>query len=307
LLATIALEHDWWLPVGARADLKGRTSECALCPLRVEVSLWADLPRVEFRVTFDNQARDHRLRVVFPTDLAAETLAVETPFAVVQRSLDLPAAENWVDPPVHESSQQTFADLSDGQIGLAVLNRGLREVAAERTPDGGQMALTLLRAVGWIARLHPGVSGYRIPTPEAQCPGRQTFEYALYPHAGDWRTGRVWEQAHRFAWPPSALDVDASPGEGGQLSLVEVSPGELVLSAAKQADNGRDLVVRVWNVSPEAAEGRLVCGFRIAEAWKANLAEEAPATLSVSDNVVTFHAGPHEIVTIGVRRSAESE
>jgi mannosylglycerate hydrolase len=298
LRATVRLEYEWSLPASARDDLQGRSAERVTCPLVADVSLWSGVPRVEFRVTFDNRVRDHRLRVVFPTALHADNLAVETPFAVVNRAIDLPDATGWADPPVHESAMHSFTDLSDGEKGLAVLSRGLREVAAEQTSGGTQVALTLLRAVGWIARLHPGVRGYRIPTPDAQCLGEHTFEYALYRHAGDWREGRVWEQAHRYVLPPAAFDVEPSPGDTGDVSLLSVAPSELVLSAAKQAEDGSGVVVRLWNVSGETIEGQLTFGLPIAEAWRISLAEEPIKQLDVAGNTVALSVGPHEVVTL---------
>jgi alpha-mannosidase len=152
--------------------------------------------------------------------------------------------------------------------------------------------------VGWIARLHPGVRGYCIPTPDAQCLGVHTFEYALYPHAGDWRKGRAWEQAHRYVLPPAAFDVEPSPGDAGDVSLLSVAPSELVLSAAKQAEDGAGVLVRLWNVSGETIEGQLTFGFPITEAWRTNLAEEPIRQLDVAGNTVALSVGAHEIATL---------
>ena len=303
LLGTVALEYDWLLPVGATEDLKGRSAETALCPMRVEVALWAGVPRVEITVQFDNRVRDHRLRTVFPTDLQTDCLAAETPFAVVQRPVDLPETEGWCEPLCAESAQQSFSDLSDGKVGLAVLNQGLAEIGVHRTEGGVAMGLTLLRAVGWIARLHWGVAGYRIPTPEAQCSGAHTFKYALYPHAGDWQEGRVWEQAQRFAVPAIVHDVDASEGEGNAVPLLDISPAELVISACKRADDADAVIVRLWNAASHEVNGVVRLGFAATEACRVNLNEEAGETLEVKDGTVELAVRAHEIVTIQVKRA----
>lgn len=262
--------------------------------------MWAGVPRVEFEVEFENLARDHRLRVVFPSGLKADSLAVETPFAVVQRSVDLPAGEGWADAPCAESPQQTFADVSDGRVGLALLNQGLPEVGVQRGDGGVEMALTLLRAVGWIARLHPAVAGYRIPTPEAQCLGKHTFRYALHPHAGDWQQGRVWEQAQRFAFPAAAYDAMPGTGTEAAAGLLSVAPSELVLSAVKRAEDGDDLIVRLWNVAPSAVGAEVSFGFPVRAAWLADLAEKAGEPLAVAGGRVSFEAGPCKIITLRV-------
>ncbi len=306
LRATVALDFEWSLPACAAEDLSGRSQERVVCPLRAEVSLWAGVPRAEIRVVLDNRARDHRLRAVFPTGLRADTVAVETAFAVVQRPVDLPPGEGWADPPCPESGQQTFADVSDGALGLAVLNRGIPELGVARAGDDVELSLTLLRAVGWIARLHWAVQGYRIPTPEAQCLGPQAFEYALYPHRGDWLEGRAWEQAQRFAYPPRAFQLLTTPGVapgGPQASpggLLSVTPSELVLSAVKRAEDGDAVILRLWNVAPAEVAGRVQFGFPVREVWLANLAEEPLEALPVDRNGVDLAARAHGIVTIRV-------
>lgn len=298
LRATIRIEYEWRLPAGATETLDGRRLETVMCPLRVNVSLLAGVPRVEFETEFENRALDHRLQVVFPTGLCSETVAVETPFAVVDRPAALPPGEGWMDPPCPESGQQSFSSVSDGKVGLSVLSHGIPEIGVRDTPEGVELALTLLRAVGWIARLHWGVRGYRIPTPEAQCLGTYRFCYALYPHAGDWRAGRAWEQAQRFAVRPMVFDAPCSPGGATETSLIGVSPGELVLSAVKRAEESDQVVLRVWNVSPEPVSGSIRFGFPVRGAWRANLAEEAQDSLEVVGDAVGLSVRGHEILTV---------
>lgn len=301
LVASIAMEYDWALPVEAAADLHGRSAETVVCPMRVELSLWAGSPRVEIEVEFDNLARDHRLRVVFPTRLDTDGIDVESPFAVVRRPVDLPSGENWTDAPVPESPQQTFSDVSDGEVGLAVLNRGLTEIGVKRGADGVEMAVTLLRAVGWIARLHWAVAGYRIPTPEAQCAGKQRFEFALYPHAQDWLGGGVVAQTQDYAFPAVAYDPLPGKGTADSASLLAVTKGDLVVSSVKKAERCDDLVVRLWNAAPETVAAEVVFGFDVAEACVADMNEEPLEALPVAERKVSFAAGPHKIVTLRVK------
>lgn len=310
LRATVALDFEWPLPACAAEDLSGRSKERVVCPLRAEVSLWAGVPRAEIRVVFDNRARDHRLRAVFPTGLRADTVAVETAFAVVQRPVDLPPGQGWADPPCPESGQQTFADVSDGTVGLAVLNRGIPELSVARAGEDVELSLTLLRAVGWIARLHWAVHGYRIPTPEAQCLGPQVFEYALCPHRGDWLEGRAWEQAQRFAYPPRAFQLltppsaHASEPAGGPRGLASVTPPELVLSAVKKAEDGDDVILRLWNVAPTQVAGRVQFGFAVREVRLADLTEEPLEALPVDRDGVALAVNGHGIVTLRVSPAA---
>ena len=68
------------------------------------------------------------------------------------------------------------------------------------------VALTLVRAVGWLSRddvgTRPGGAGERIETPEAQCLRELAFEVALMPH-GVVDDAAIAREARRFvdeAW-----------------------------------------------------------------------------------------------------------
>ena len=146
--------------------------------------------RIVLVTTVENHARDHRLRVHFPTPIHTDVSHAEGHFDVVTRPLALPQpAEDWREQPVTTHHQRTFVAVNDGQVGLLVANRGLPEyevMPGKKNENGGvTVALTLLRCVGWLSRddLHcrRGHAGPGLSTPGAQCPGRHTFEYALVP------------------------------------------------------------------------------------------------------------------------------
>jgi alpha-mannosidase len=101
--------------------------------------------------------------------------------------------------------QRAFVDVSDAAGGLAILNRGLPEYEAEPADSGVCLGLTLLRCVGWLSRDDLSTrykhAGPPLETPEAQCLGRHTFEYAVVAHRGDWLAGGVAVEAESFVTP----------------------------------------------------------------------------------------------------------
>ena len=85
-------------------------------------------------------------------------------------------------------------------VGLALVHDGLLEY--EVVDDGRELALTLLRAVGYLSRTEPPLR----PNPAgpadarstgAQLPGAQRAEYAVLLHRGDWRAGRLLRRGRR--------------------------------------------------------------------------------------------------------------
>ena len=102
----------------------------------------------------DNQAKDHRVRALFPMDLQASSHNVDSMFEVATRDNE-PAAE-WENPS-YTAHQQAFVDVTTATAGLTVANQGLNEYEVLR--DGrNTIAVTLLRSVGelgdWGTSLH---------------------------------------------------------------------------------------------------------------------------------------------------------
>ena len=163
-----------------------------------------------------NQARDHRLRVHLPTPIVTDTPGLTATLTSSSGpSPCRPGTETWAEQPVGTHPQLTFVDVSDGQRGVLLANRGLPEYevlpGSDDTP-GVTLALTLLRCVGWLSRgdLHNrnGHAGPGLATPQAQCPGRHTFHYALVPHAGNYMTAQ--QQAQAFNAPLRAICIPAN-------------------------------------------------------------------------------------------------
>jgi len=298
---TLAIRMTYSLPASLSASRQRRSRRRVRCEARCLARLYAGVGRIDFRTEFDNQARDHRLRVHFPTGIQSDVTHAEQHFGVITRPIAIPEADQtWSEQPVGTYPQKAFVDVSDGERGVLLANRGLPEYEALPGPDGLTLALTLLRCVGWLSRpdiaTRKGPAGPTVETPGAQCPGRHVFEYAVVPHAGGWENAFV--EAHRFARP---LRGALAPGEGVLSpagSLVEVSPSRLVVSAVKAAEDGRGMIVRVYNAGDRAVRGRVRLMEPHGGVQVVNLNEERLATATVEDGWVQVRAKRNEIVSL---------
>ncbi|RME38515.1 MAG: hypothetical protein D6793_02590 [Thermoflexia bacterium] len=131
---------------------------------------------------------------------------------------------------------------------MTLANRGLPEVEVLRGERDSEIALTLLRCVGWLSRddfpCRRGHAGPALPVPEAQCPGHHTFRYALILHPGDWRQGFV--EADHFQTDLRAVAVPPHPGPlPPALSFVRVEPPALRMSALKPSEDGTAVILRL--------------------------------------------------------------
>lgn len=311
-----------------------RSSQTTQIPLRSLVSLYAGVPRVDVTTSVTNTAKDHRLRVLFLTSLKADSAAADTPFYINERPL-APAPQEWGDSLFatimdvfltyfwHQSSvpgkhlgwfedsttthaQQTFVDVTDGQAGLMIANRGLPEYEVLQDPDR-TVAVTLLRAIGWLSRgdltTRRGNAGPALPTPGAQGLGTHVYHYAIVPHAGTWRDHSTIHQAHAFAAPLRALQM--APGKSGTLpprySFLSIKPDNLLLSALKRTEKGDATVLRFYETNGSRVSATLHTEARLSQATTANLAEvEArdPSLRLVNESSVNTDVEPYQIKTL---------
>jgi len=280
--ATIRIRQLFHLPESLTADRQSRSKEKVACAITSYVTLRRGGRRIEIRTVVDNQARDHRLRVAFPTGISAEESIAESAFAVVRRPVALPDDFGPVESPSPTHPQGRFVAVEGEARGFAVLNKGLPEY--EVTADG-IIYITLLRSVGWLSRddlkTRQGHAGPPYPVPEAQCLGQHTFEYALVPYAGSWLQAGVWEEADGYTRPLRCIRITGRGELPPTYSFLKVQPKELLVSAVKKAEDGEALIVRLWNIADREIEGCLTFHRRLAEAVETNLNEEEGEKLEV--------------------------
>ena len=197
--------------------------------------------------------------------------------------------------------QRAFCDATDGRRGLLLANRGLPEVAVVEGATS-ELALTLLRCVGWLSRAdfstRRGHAGPATATPGAQEIGRHRFDYALIPHGGHGL--EAYADAYAFDVPLRTVD---RPRHGGTLppaaSFLRAEPAAFILSAVKPAENGPGLVVRGYNVTGDPLCVTLAPRGPFARAARVRLDEEELEALPLAaDGSVTLEARGHEIVTV---------
>ncbi|MBN1265201.1 MAG: hypothetical protein JXA25_06895 [Anaerolineales bacterium] len=271
------------VPDGLSTDGKSRAGIRKPLQITSRISLAAGERFVRIKTEVTNQSCDHRLRVLFPTGVQTGKSFAEEQFGVIERpnrrvEMDIWEEEGWVEAPLAIYPHQTFVDLNNGSKGLAVLNRDLTEY---EVLEGEQdtLALTLLRCVGAMGRpdlvIRPGrASGLTVPTPDSNLLTTLTFEYAVYPHAGDYRT--VGHQAAQFTTPCQVVQSNRHDGERpGREVLFSLEPQCLVPSCLKQAEWRDGIIVRLYNAGPQPIEaGVFRCPPEYGDVFLVNLKEE---------------------------------
>ncbi|MCY9661716.1 alpha-mannosidase [Paenibacillus chondroitinus] len=300
---TYEIKHTWLIPASAselfeeekrkmvpfRKRTASRSSELVPFELITRISLELSGKGVQVSASYNNQAKDHRLRVLFPTGLTASTHLADSIYEAAER--DTVPAKEWINPS-NAQHQQAFISVSDGTQGLTIANKGLNEYEVLR--DGkNTIAVTLLRSVSELGDW--GV----FPTPEAQCLGDHTVEIAIYPHKGNAIQSGAFASAYQFQSP--WFHTTAMGQQQGTLptsyQALEWSGSSLALSAFKMSLDHDDVIVRLYNLAHEADQLTLKPSFPVTSAYQSDILERRHYSAELVDGFIRTTAGKCEIIT----------
>lgn len=307
IVSTMQIFFELELPVSLAESREKRSGETTVSDASLFVSLNAEEKIIYVDAIVDNQSMDHRVRILFDSNLVAKDGKVHADghFYVVPRDIKLPEVKGWTQDPVPTHHQNNFVAIQDDNECFAVMNRGLPEYEAFINPDGKtQIAITLFRSVGWLSRggfaTRSNNAGPALSTPGAQCLGMNEFGLAITTGEDDWLESKVHIQADRFNNPPQPInplsiqnsmrmcnvfefnrlqqvpqDTQKKKTIADTFSACELEGDTLMITAFKRADRQEEsFIVRVVNLAPFQTSGGLLMGRNIVEANIVNLNEE---------------------------------
>jgi alpha-mannosidase len=233
------------------------------------LTLGANSQRLDVRTQLNWRDRHIFLRALTAVAVRSANATFECAFGVISRSTH---ANNSWDEAAFEVAAHRFADLSEPGFGVAVLNDG----KYGHSVRGNVLGLSLLRSPAY-------------PDPLAD-EGDHEFVYALMPHGGTWYEGGVREQAEALNQPLLTLETRGlAQGVTRPLSVSGIDAG---LAALKAAEDGKGLILRVYEPAGRRGEFKMA----VSKGWEAaravNLLEE-PSTGTRDDlspfQVRSFH------------------
>jgi alpha-mannosidase/mannosylglycerate hydrolase len=291
LLATMRVEYELELPLGVTADRNARTAETAIQNVVSEFTLTATGKQLQVCTRIHNVTHNHRLRVIFPSDLNSDHSFALTPFDVVERPIQLRDTTGWREPESEIKPHQGFAGIGDGKHGLAVISFGLPEYAVV-DDERRTLALTLLRSLPYTV----GTEG----EPDAECMRDLTFHYALQPFAGPWEKADLHREMedHNLA----LRTVVVEPHAGGippRQSWLEVEGENLYVSSLRHPFGSQgDAVLRLYNPTSATVSGKIKLRMPISAVCECNLNDEPGQPLAMKNGVLSVTLAPHKIYSI---------
>jgi alpha-mannosidase len=297
LRATVRL---WW----RTAHHMRRTGPRGPVQLTTDLIVDAMSPVVQCDVRGRNRRTDHRLQLVWRTDVRGGRVWADAAFGPVLRP-PIVAPDHARESVPDTMPMHRWVTHANPMFGATMIADGLAEAAAH----DGRLALTLLRAVGQLSQAdlpeRPGHAGWPVPTPEAQGVGRFEARTALYLHGpmSDDLLSRVRDVCDDVLLPlvgeswrdlavAGSWSGPALVGEAFELSAVTVSHAD-----------PEAIVLRVVNTTQRTAWGSI--RLPLAGPWsvvRCRLDETPITPEEVSEREISFEARPREVLTWHVKR-----
>ncbi|TLG78363.1 glycoside hydrolase family 38 C-terminal domain-containing protein [Vagococcus zengguangii] len=322
LHSTIWLAGSWYVP----KNLEERQQGLASCQLtyQLEVSLKQDTNRIELKLTIDNQADDHRMRLVFDSGIKTDVSYADTLFGTIERLNVDPHINDWrelgwKEEPTEIYPMIHFANVHNETASVSMLSKGIKEYQVQ----DNKLFMTLFRGVGFLGRpellRRPGdASGNQfryIPTPDSQLHGELTMELALVIEA-DYQPAAIQknyqayaiappyyqiQEINRFTNPIKYFQSNKVDHLNEMISYFDFSDLKLVVSSLELSKNGQWLHVRFNNPSLTKSVSET---FELSEdfevAW-VNLYGVTLERLGVTKSI-SVEMEPGEIKTIAIKR-----
>jgi alpha-mannosidase/mannosylglycerate hydrolase len=316
LYERLVLRHRMRVAVGLNAD-RTRSRGLRLLELYTTITLYEGMPGVYFQTQFENTARDHRLRAHLRTGMKSDFVHADSAYALMKR---LAVAEGPAFPDAGQQHIEGVINTQPVQRVVAVMGEdrtlnllvsGLPEYEAIEEDDQLTLALTLVRAVGWLSRkdlrTRTAAVAPVVEVPEAQSLREFTAEYALvYTDAGDsaavLRAGREFNAplvAQQYIEPPNRLErsylsVLSNRGTGAH------SDGNgVIVTAFKPPVKGSGWIVRLFNPNDQPVEVHLTPHKRSTGAYVMLMSEKPKRALETDSNGSTVVVvGSHEVMTV---------
>ena len=234
--------------------------------------------RVDVKSTVDWKETDILLKADFPFDINASRATFDIQFGNVERSTNENTSWDFAQ---FEVCAHRWADLSEEGYGLSILNDCKYGYDTKR----GHIRLSLLRSPLY-------------PNPEADREIHE-FVYSIYPHKGTWKQARTVQEAAFLNMPAYVIE---QPAQSGSLppcySLVQCSEENVIVDTVKQAEDGRGVIVRLFENQNKTTRIKLTFAQPVKSASLCDLMEKSGAELAVSENVASLELKPFEIVTL---------
>lgn len=207
-----------------------------------EFSLYHNSNQIDVRAIVNWQENLKCLKLDFPLNIRNTTVTYEIPFGTISKPAngEEEPMQNWVDLSGEECS-------TSNKIGLAILN----DCKYSASANDNVVSMMVLRSP---------VYSHHIPVELTKEPedysfidqGRQTFNYAIVPHVGEWSNAGLIRRGMELNQPATCVVETYHKGSlPTHISFLSVEPENVILTCCKGARDGNGYVIRIYETRGE--------------------------------------------------------
>ncbi len=238
----------------------------------LKISLKENDKNIYIELATVNNVTEHRLRIIFNTDINAQESVADQQFGLIERPVYLPQVENWKEEGWNEKPRtieplQSFVCIRDKDQGVQIVTPSVREyqIVGE---NYNEVAMTVYRATPFLGKDNlndrPGrESGTKARTPDAELLGvniNSTYILRLYDecpkdhilsqNAKEILTPTICYQAAQFKNNTDyfVLNVAKERKLPQNFSMIEFNK-DIVLSTIKKGEGREEIMIRAYNPS----------------------------------------------------------
>jgi alpha-mannosidase len=225
------------------------TSRYGASSLTQDFTMRPDSDQIDVRAVLDWREQRTVLKIRFPVNVDDGRVTNEAAYGHVHTAAtgDEMPMQTWVD--VTGTSHGT-----DALYGLALVNDSKYSFDVK----GCDIGMTIARSPAYAHHDPTAIDPDHVPSYIDQ--GIQRFAYSLVPHAGGWAEAEIVKRAAELNQQPVAMFASTNPdGPLDQTdSFIDVQPTNVLVTVLKQAEDGRDLILRAFETTKTVTDATIV-------------------------------------------------
>lgn len=247
---------------------------------RQEISLYDGVPRIDIHLRADWQEVCQNkptplLKLAFQTSVKNGKATFEVPFGSIERPTN-----------GDEVPGQKWIDLSEAGYGVSLLNNCKYGFDVK----DNVMRSTVLRA-----------SSSPDPVPDK---GVHDVTYSIYPHKGDWRSAGTVHRGYELNEPLVGRVATSHAGSlPSQLSYLSISEPNLAVTALKQAEDDKSIIVRFYETNGKPCKATVTVNLPARAVVETDILERPIGkVITLKNKQFTVNVGKCEIKTYKLLR-----
>ncbi|PEL14311.1 mannosylglycerate hydrolase [Bacillus sp. AFS017336] len=307
------IDIKYTLPVPSNLEKRKEQIYDGEVDVHIVVNVPKDKPRLDVKFEIDNQAMDHRLRVLVPTNIASVFSLSDNQFGSIKRgvidhAIHVWEEEVWDERPDPIYPMLSYVALSNEEYGVSVLTNSTREYEIiGRKFD--TIAITLFRSVGFLGKeemvRRPGrPSGIKLATPDSQMIGKLSLEFAIATYNKEENVARIAKEYLTPIVGYIKIPFDAMKLNGSgvvtplEFSFLRERSSGVVLSTLKKAEREDRFVLRFYNPLEKLQNVVFEFNGEFEQVYTVNLNEKVQDMIMVNEQQFGINVRTNQVKSI---------